>query len=60
MIASIVFIGGSIGSQIVFFPDIPYLPPVYGFLTSALIIITMNVIYVFYNKAKGKKNKNNI
>lgn len=61
MMAPFVFIGGSIGSQIVFFPDIPYLPPIYGFLTGALLIVAVNAIYVFYkrmknNKAKSKNN----
>lgn len=57
----IVFVGGSIGSQIVFFPNIPYLPPIYGFLTGCILVVAGNVIYVSYhrlknNKAKSEKN----
>lgn len=61
MMAPFVFIGGSIGSQIVFFPDIPYLPPIYGSLTGALLIVAGNAIYVFYKRMKkqqGKSEKN--
>ncbi|PIC62640.1 hypothetical protein CSV79_16030 [Sporosarcina sp. P13] len=57
--APFVFIGGSIGSQIVFFPDTPYLPPIYGSLTGALLIVAGNAIYVFYKRMKkNTKSKN--
>ena len=57
MMAPFVFFGGSIGSQIVFFPDIPYLPPIYGFLTGALLIVAGNAIYVFYKRMKKQQSK---
>lgn len=59
MMAPVVFIGGSIGSQIVFFPDIPYLPPIYGFLTGAILVVASNAIYVFFKRMKNNRAKNN-
>lgn len=59
MMAPVVFIGGSIGSQIVFFPDIPYLPPIYGSLTGAILLVASNAIYVFYKRMKNNRAKNN-
>lgn len=42
MMAPVVFIGGSIGSQIVFFPNIPYLPSIYGSLTGSILLVAGN------------------
>ncbi|MUV38748.1 hypothetical protein JNUCC1_02619 [Lentibacillus sp. JNUCC-1] len=55
MLAPFVFLGGSIGSQIVFFSDIPYMPPIYGCLTGALLIVAYNAACVFYNRMKNNK-----
>ncbi|GAA0603124.1 hypothetical protein MUO14_12725 [Halobacillus shinanisalinarum] len=57
MMAPVVFIGGSIGSQIVFFPNIPYLPPIYGSLTGSVLLVAGNAIYVFYKRMKNNRAK---
>ncbi|MFB4166907.1 hypothetical protein [Virgibacillus sp. JSM 102003] len=60
MMALAAFIGGSIGSQIIFFPDVPHLPSIYGCLTGSVLLVAGNAIYVFYKRMKhnGADNKN--
>ncbi|MGG1684291.1 hypothetical protein [Pseudalkalibacillus sp. NRS-1564] len=52
VMALAVFIGGSFGSQLVFLPDVPYLPPIFGYLTGSLIMVAANAIYVVYKRKK--------
>ncbi|ALX48267.1 hypothetical protein AOX59_06385 [Lentibacillus amyloliquefaciens] len=62
MMALVVFIGGSIGSQLVFLPDVPHLPSIYGCLTGSVLLVAGNAIYVLYKRKKnngaGNKNQN--
>ncbi|MCA0984315.1 hypothetical protein LCL89_09680 [Halobacillus yeomjeoni] len=53
LMALVLFIGGSIGSQIVYFPDVPNLPSIYGWLTGAFLLVAGNVIYVLYKRKKN-------
>lgn len=61
VMALAVFIGGSIGSQLVSLPDVPYLPPIYGALTGSVLLVVGNAIYVLYKRKKknveGKENQ---
>ena len=50
-----VFIGGSIGSQLVFLPDVPYLPPIYGYFIGSLLMVAANAIYVLYKRKKNTR-----
>ncbi|WLR58840.1 hypothetical protein [Guptibacillus hwajinpoensis] len=58
VMALAVFIGGSIGSQLVFLPDVPYLPPIYGWLTGSVLMVAVNVIYVLYKRKKNNRAGN--
>ncbi|MBP1947509.1 hypothetical protein [Virgibacillus litoralis] len=54
------FIGVSIGSQLIFLPDVPHLPSIYGGLTGSVLLVAGNAIYVLYKRMKnnGADNKN--
>ncbi|RWZ54530.1 hypothetical protein EQV77_14770 [Halobacillus fulvus] len=60
IMALFIFIGGSIGSQIVYYPDLPNLPSILGYLTGALVMVAGNVVYVIYKRKKrnGAGNEN--
>ena len=60
IMALFVFIGGSIGDQLVHYPDIPNLPSILGSLTGALLLVVGNVVYVIYKRKKsnGAENEN--
>lgn len=58
VMALAVFIGGSIGSQLVFLPDVPYLPPIYGWFTGSVVMVAANVMYVLYKRMKNNRADN--
>ncbi|MBN8211178.1 hypothetical protein JI666_20945 [Bacillus sp. NTK071] len=52
------FIGGSIGSQLIFLPDVPHLPSIYGWVTGSVLMVAANAIYVLYKKKKSNNPGN--